>query len=213
MRERVVGQGVSAIVFEVCRSKDLEWSEMKKKMGYRERGQPCPYVVKVMDMGRAFHKLQQELYIATIAGIAGVGPRVLDFWTYSFFEGRDMFWDERPEDVPIVFPPYIEREKRKYIDSGTYLFILMDKVPGQTVDSLTKQLGVLAWWRIPGLDRAITNVLRKMSQLGINHRDLHRNNVMVEKKTGEDTWEVKIIDFGGAELSPNPLRSDFNILT
>ncbi|MFY0569505.1 protein kinase domain-containing protein [Archangium lansingense] len=84
------------------------------------------------------------------------------------------------------------------LDSG-FLFLAMELVSGETVDSLVMREGSLPVSRAVGLAVQVLEVLEAAHALGIIHRDLKPANLFLEPHPGGE--RVKVLDFGLAALS------------
>ena len=83
------------------------------------------------------------------------------------------------------------------LDSG-YLFLAMELVSGETLDSMLTREGALPVSRAVGLAVQVLEVLEAAHALGIVHRDLKPANLFLEPHAGGE--RVKVLDFGLAAL-------------
>ncbi|PTL80484.1 serine/threonine-protein kinase [Vitiosangium sp. GDMCC 1.1324] len=83
------------------------------------------------------------------------------------------------------------------LDTG-FLFLAMELVSGETVDSLLMREGALPVPRAVGLAVQVLEVLEAAHALGIIHRDLKPANLFLEPHPGGE--RVKVLDFGLAAL-------------
>lgn len=202
MKNRGIGEGFSSYVYEVC----LPPSDSKVT-------EDCSLVVKVVNMAHLDpKKVQKELYIGTLAGLAGVGPRIHDIWICDRVGSheKEIFFDEPiSEDTPSVEPLSLDEESGKYkhytptwSNTTPYLFVVMDKVRDETLRSyLSKNRGGAP----AALCKALDKTLSIMFDAGIVHKDLHGDNILVDE--GVDGWKVKIIDYGVADLVTSPFSA------
>jgi predicted Ser/Thr protein kinase len=79
--------------------------------------------------------------------------------------------------------------------SGSDLMMVMEFVPGQTLEQLSNREGPMAPGRAAHLADAILSALEHAHRAGIIHRDMKPANVMVSQAGG-----VKIMDFGIARV-------------
>ncbi len=84
------------------------------------------------------------------------------------------------------------------LDAGM-LYLAMELVYGETVDSVMQREGVLPVTRAVGLAVQVLEVLEAAHALGIVHRDLKPANLFLE--THGRSERVKVLDFGLATLS------------
>ncbi|WNG45679.1 serine/threonine protein kinase [Archangium minus] len=83
------------------------------------------------------------------------------------------------------------------LDAG-FLFLAMELVSGETVESLLLREGALPVPRAVGLAVQVLEVLEAAHTLGIIHRDLKPANLFLESHPGGE--RVKLLDFGLAVL-------------
>lgn len=81
-----------------------------------------------------------------------------------------------------------------------YVYMAMDYCQGQSLQELLDQEGALEPQRVLNLTIQILDVMAEAHRLGIIHRDIKPDNIMLEEdSTGRDS--VKVLDFGIARLA------------
>jgi tRNA A-37 threonylcarbamoyl transferase component Bud32 len=78
------------------------------------------------------------------------------------------------------------------------LYLAMELVKGRPLQDVQKQEGPLADKRVLGILAQVAEALGEAHALGIIHRDMKPENVMVDSREGEDF--VKVLDFGIAKI-------------
>ena len=83
------------------------------------------------------------------------------------------------------------------IDKGT-LYIVMELLPGRTVDAIVTEEGRFVPERVIAVGDAVCTVLEMAHAEGIVHRDIKPSNIMLVPRGDEE--RVKVLDFGMAGL-------------
>jgi hypothetical protein len=73
-------------------------------------------------------------------------------------------------------------------------YIVMDYFPGQSLEAYVRQHGPMSPDDVVTIAQQVARGLQAAHRLGIYHRDLKPDNVLIRNEGGE--WKVKIIDFG-----------------
>ncbi|HKQ71006.1 MAG TPA: protein kinase [Polyangiaceae bacterium] len=89
-----------------------------------------------------------------------------------------------------------------YGEANGSVYLVMGYVPG---DTMRKHLtmGLFPWTRAVRIGIQVASALGRAHQMGIVHRDLNPNNVLLVKKK-DGTESVKLIDFGVARMLDAP---------
>lgn len=180
MVERGIANGRNANVFEACLKDDYS--------------KACDYVVRVENAAnKSLSSLETKYYYQSLLAGANLAPRVLDMWVcrnvprhsralastskgptserYRNLRGR---WDALEDDMP-------------------YLFVVMDKVPGVTLNLAIRTMTAADMERV-------WTAIEVMQEYRILHNDLHSENIMITP-----TGQVLILDFEKAARSREPL--------
>ncbi|HEU4389204.1 MAG TPA: serine/threonine-protein kinase, partial [Blastocatellia bacterium] len=79
------------------------------------------------------------------------------------------------------------------------LYLAMRFIDGQTLASIIDHAGALGLERAARIIRQIAAALDAAQRVGLIHRDLKPQNVMVSWRAGQSDW-VEVVDFGAAKL-------------
>jgi eukaryotic-like serine/threonine-protein kinase len=82
------------------------------------------------------------------------------------------------------------------------LYLAMELLRGHPLQDLQRQQGPLEPRRVLGILNQVADALGEAHSLGIVHRDMKPENVMVDTRSGED--QVKVLDFGIAKIVEQP---------
>ena len=195
IKNRPLGAGFYGYVFEAC------------PLSLLKNGLPskCQFVVKVIDLTHLEEKkIQKELIISDMAGRLGVGPKIIDVWICDNFPESRLFYEESEEELSLDVESKLPSgfEYPTWSKKSPYLFILMEKAPGETLMSYLKRNRYI----VPeGLCEALDDAITKLFQAGIIYGDLHGENVLVEEQimpdasvvpgaSDESSWKVTILD-------------------
>ena len=89
--------------------------------------------------------------------------------------------------------PSIVRVRETFLENET-AYIIMDYVEGETLKTRLKRDGVLTYSACYAMLRPMMEDLQKVHQLGIIHRDISPDNIMIQKD-----GSVKLLDLGAAK--------------
>ena len=89
--------------------------------------------------------------------------------------------------------PSIVRVRETFLENET-AYIVMDYVEGETLKTRLKRDGVLTYSACYAMLRPMMEDLQKVHQLGIIHRDISPDNIMIQKD-----GSVKLLDLGAAK--------------
>ena len=89
--------------------------------------------------------------------------------------------------------PSVVRVRDTFVENET-AYIVMDYVEGETLKTRLKRDGVLTYSACYAMLRPMMEDLQKVHQLGIIHRDISPDNIMIQKD-----GSVKLLDLGAAK--------------
>jgi len=78
------------------------------------------------------------------------------------------------------------------------LYLAMELLPGSSLQQLQKKIGIIEPHRVLRILDQVAEALGEAHQLGIIHRDMKPENIIVEERGEEDF--VKVLDFGIAKI-------------
>ena len=90
------------------------------------------------------------------------------------------------------------------------VFLAMEYLPGLSLFDLLERDGALPWWRAQPILLQIASALAAAHALGVVHRDVKPENVLVVEQWGEGSGSgkprefVKVVDFGIANVAGGP---------
>lgn len=93
----------------------------------------------------------------------------------------------------------------KDVDSGA-LFLVMEYLPGQTLERLIKKEFPIALRRVCEIAIQVLNALESAHRAGIVHCDLKPANIMVEQVAGQNDF-AKVLDFGIAKVKDTGMKA------
>lgn len=86
------------------------------------------------------------------------------------------------------------------------LYIAMELSPGKSLADILDDVGSMHWTRALRVVVGLCDSLGEAHALGIVHRDIKPQNILVEDRPSNDTF-VKLSDFGLAKIVPNDAQS------
>ncbi|HEY9231989.1 MAG TPA: protein kinase, partial [Blastocatellia bacterium] len=90
------------------------------------------------------------------------------------------------------------------VAAGNTPFLVMELVEGATVRELLKQHGAMTVERVAGIIAQACGALEAAHSVGVIHRDVKPENIIVSKYDGRD-W-VEVVDFGIAKMQEDVSR-------
>ena len=124
------------------------------------------------------------------------------------------FWREAQITARMTSPHTVRIIDVGQVEDGP-LFIAMERLRGRTLGSflqgLFKQDLVMTQDEAIGLAVPVLRCLEEAHSLGLVHRDLKPNNIMLAR-VGADDNIVKVLDFGVARVKDSSLTADGNTL-
>jgi serine/threonine protein kinase len=157
----------------------------------------CDYVVKVQDYIPAFDK---EVQIATLAGDQGIGPKVSDAWICTP-EDR-----ETSRQYPKWQRVLSDSRKRFRFEERPIAFLVMDFIDGLTLREWLE--GDHSAQERKHMFQQIIDQIEALHKLNIQHGDLHKGNIVIDKKT----QKPYLIDFGKSTALTNDFKDYRNLL-
>lgn len=83
---------------------------------------------------------------------------------------------------------------------GDVLFMVMELLTGESLDSLMTREGALPAERVVSIVRQVCKSLDEAHGAGLVHRDIKPDNIFLNRVAGQDEDHVKVLDFGVAKL-------------
>jgi serine/threonine-protein kinase len=146
------------------------------------------------------HLLQQVVVIKTANEALRQDANFANFQQQFQAEGRRLALCSHPGIVRVI---------DFFVEEGLP-FLVMDYIPGQTLDKLVSQDKPLPEAIASGYIRQVGAALTAVHQLGLLHRDVKPQNLILRK----DSDQVVLIDFGTArEFSPGAVQTHTNLLS
>ena len=146
------------------------------------------------------HLLQQVVVIKTVNEALRQDANFANFQQQFQAEGRRLALCSHPGIVRVI---------DFFVEDGLP-FLVMDYIPGQTLDKLISPTKPLPEAIAIGYIRQVGAALAAVHQLGLLHRDVKPQNLIL----CEDSNEVVLIDFGTArEFSPGAVQTHTNLLS
>ena len=105
----------------------------------------------------------------------------------------DDFLKEARKMARVDSIPSIVRVRETFLENET-AYIVMDYVEGETLKTRLRRDGVLTYSACYAMLRPMMEDLQKVHQLGIIHRDISPDNIMIQKD-----GSVKLLDLGAAK--------------
>lgn len=124
------------------------------------------------------------------------------------------------QNVCRIFDVYQHKIERSYRDDTEVLFVTMELLQGETLESYLLRHGALAEEAALPLVRQMASALDAAHQAGVIHRDFKPSNVMlVDGRDGEET-RVVVTDFGlarsiaarGSGTTTTPLTGEMKVV-
>lgn len=109
-------------------------------------------------------------------------------------EARKM-WDLRHHGIPAI--------RRVIRLEDKTLAIVMSYIPGETLETIVKRMGVIHPESVAWIMERLLNILQYLHVHGVIHSDLKPQNILVN----EQTYAVSLVDFGLASVKPTDASS------
>lgn len=188
-KNRGLGQGNFGYVFEACIGTD------------------CTYAVKVQDITGIsdLSKIESTVEISRMVGEAGIGPRIYDALICN--DPEVFFREDESNGLSLEIEAAPGYTYYPDILVGTYLFIVMEKLVGSTLDQY-----LAAGNGLESVFDSIVSTIDSLHALGVIHRDLKADNIFIDLDR-----RVRLLDFGASQYYPEgapvPLQEKDKVCT
>ena len=174
-KNRGLGEGAFGHVFEAC----LE-------------GAGCSYAVKIQNVTgrRDFTQINNMISISQMMGEMGIGPKIYETF---LCDDPELFFREDLQGLSLemeLIPGYIYYPE---VLAGTYLFIIMEKLQGMTLEKYLQ-----AGYRLQDVFDPIVDTIEEMHVNGVIHGDLKSDNIYIQ-----NDGAIRILDFGASTYYPD----------
>ncbi len=149
---------------------------------FAERYQVIEYLGKG-GMGRVYKVLDQE--INEVVALKILGPKISEDVEFIRRFHNELKLARRISHKNVCGLYHLSKDK-----NGTY-YITMEFVPGEDLRSLIRRIGQLTTSKAVSIARQICSGLAEAHRVGIVHRDLKTQNIMIDHQ-----GNVRIMDFG-----------------
>lgn len=107
--------------------------------------------------------------------------------------GKDLFLKEARKMNRVDSIPQVVHVQELFEDNQT-AYIVMNYIPGENLEKRVKRTGPLSWKQVQELLLPVAQVMQKVHDAGLVHRDLSPDNLMLQPD-----GSIKILDLGAAK--------------
>jgi len=111
---------------------------------------------------------------------------------------RERFFREVRATQRIVHPNAVPVRDCDVTDEG-FCYYTMDFIEGESLGEIVRRRGPISWRRALSVLRQVLDALGAAHRLGIVHRDVKPENILLEKTSGGE--RARVLDFGIAKLT------------
>ena len=107
--------------------------------------------------------------------------------------GKDIFLKEARKMNRVDSVPQVVHVQELFEDNQT-AYIVMNYIPGENLDKRIRRTGPLSWKNVQELLLPVADVMQKVHQAGLVHRDISPDNIMLQSD-----GSIRILDLGAAK--------------
>ena len=107
--------------------------------------------------------------------------------------GKDLFLKEARKMNRVDSIPQVVHVQELFEDNQT-AYIVMNYIPGENLEKRMKRTGPLPWKQVQSLLLPVAEIMQKVHDAGLVHRDLSPDNLMIQPD-----GSIRILDLGAAK--------------